>query len=192
MFAGRCAAEVSLDHIVESNDKVLDTLFNEELGAVFQIRRGDETKFKRCFATCGPPPGLLKPLGYIKPTSKQNLTIKYKAQTILDLERAEMQQWWSNTSYEMQKLRDNPECAQSEFDSILDAKDPGLHYNLKFNPADVSLPALTSLKSLVYKPRGRHSKQSIQDLSNPSSRHSERAGCERSRRNGFRISSCWL
>ncbi|KAH6900817.1 CobB/CobQ-like glutamine amidotransferase domain-containing protein [Thelonectria olida] len=153
MFAGRCAAELSLDNIAESDDKVLDTLFNEELGAVFQIRRGDETKFKRCFATCGPPPGLLKTVGYIKPTSKQSLTVKYKAQTVLDLARAQMQQWWSNTSYEMQRLRDNPECAQSEFDAILDSKDPGLHYKLKFNPADVGLPALTSLKSLVYKPR---------------------------------------
>ncbi|KAI5467810.1 CobB/CobQ-like glutamine amidotransferase domain-containing protein [Mariannaea sp. PMI_226] len=153
MFAGRCGAEISLDNVAESDDKVLETLFNEELGAVFQIRQGDETKFKRCFATCGPPHGLIKTIGYVKSTSKQSLTVKYKTKTIVDLDRAEMQQWWTNTSYEMQKLRDNPACAQSEFETIVDPQDPGLHYNLTFDPADISLPTLTNLKSLVYKPR---------------------------------------
>jgi phosphoribosylformylglycinamidine synthase len=155
MFAGRCGADISLDSLAESEDKVLDALFNEELGAVFQIRRGDEIKFKRCFATCGPPHGLIKTIGYVRPTSKQSLLVKYRSKTIVDLERAKIQQWWTSTSYEMQKLRDNPECAQSEFEAIQDNRDPGLHYKLKFDPADVSLPALTSIKSLVYKPRGK-------------------------------------
>ncbi|KAK7418665.1 phosphoribosylformylglycinamidine synthase [Neonectria punicea] len=153
MFAGRCGAEISLDNVAESDDKVLDTLFNEELGAVFQIRRGDEIRFKRCFATCGPPHGLIRTIGYVRPTSKQSLLVKYKTKTVVDLDRVQMQQWWSSTSYEMQKLRDDPACAQSEFDSISDLKDPGLHFKLKFDPADVSLPAMTSLKSLVFKPR---------------------------------------
>ncbi|RSM20089.1 hypothetical protein CDV31_001168 [Fusarium ambrosium] len=153
MFAGRCGADISLDDLAESEDKILDTLFNEELGAVFQIRRGDETKFKRCFATCGPPHGLIKTIGYVRPTSKQSLLVKYRSKTIVDLERAKIQQWWTSTSYEMQKLRDNPDCAQSEFDAIQDSRDPGLHYRLKFDPADISLPTFTNLKSLVFKPR---------------------------------------
>ncbi|KAH7126236.1 CobB/CobQ-like glutamine amidotransferase domain-containing protein [Dactylonectria estremocensis] len=153
MFAGRCGAEISLDNVAESDAKVLDTLFNEELGAVFQIRRSDEIKFKRCFATCGPPPGLIRTIGYVRPTSKQSLTVKYKAKTLVDLDRVEIQQWWSSTSYEMQKLRDEPACAQSEFDSIKDFNDPGLHFKLKFNPADVSLPTMMNLKNLVSRPR---------------------------------------
>ncbi|KAH6981062.1 CobB/CobQ-like glutamine amidotransferase domain-containing protein [Ilyonectria sp. MPI-CAGE-AT-0026] len=153
MFAGRCGAEISLDNLAKSDAEVLDTLFNEELGAVFQIRRSDEIKFKRCFATCGPPPGLIKTIGYVRPTSKQSLVVRYKAKALVDLDRTQIQQWWSSTSYEMQKLRDDPACAQSEFDSIKDSKDPGLHFKLKFDPADVSLPTMTNLKSLVYKPR---------------------------------------
>lgn len=155
MFAGRCGAEISLDNLAKSDAEVLDTLFNEELGAVFQIRRSDEIKFKRCFATCGPPPGLIKTIGYVRPTSKQSLVVRYKAKALVDLDRTQIQQWWSSTSYEMQKLRDDPACAQSEFDSIKDSKDPGLHFKLKFNPADVSLPTMTNLRSLVYKPRGK-------------------------------------
>jgi phosphoribosylformylglycinamidine synthase len=38
-----------------------------------------------------------------------------------------LQRIWSETSYQMQKLRDNPDCAQQEFDRLLDAADPGLH-----------------------------------------------------------------
>jgi phosphoribosylformylglycinamidine synthase len=45
----------------------------------------------------------------------------------VDLQRA-----WSETSYRMQRLRDNPECAQEEYDRILDAGDPGLSFQLGF------------------------------------------------------------
>lgn len=151
MFAGRCAADISVDEIAKtaSTSDVLEALFNEELGAVFQIRKSDEKRFLRCFATCGPPPGLIKKIGYVRPTSKQSLSVKYGMTPVVDLDRAQMQQWWSTTSYEMQKLRDNPACAESEFASLTDTKDPGLSYRLKYDPADASLPALTNLKSLV-------------------------------------------
>ncbi len=48
----------------------------------------------------------------------------------------ELHRCWSQTSYQMQKLRDNPECAQEEFDGLLDEEDPGLHADLSFDPAD--------------------------------------------------------
>lgn len=151
MFAGRCAADISIDELAKTSSvsDALGALFNEELGAVFQIRKSDEKKFRRCFATCGPPPGLLKKIGYVRATSKQSLVVRHGGTTLMDLDRAQMQQWWSATSYEMQKLRDNPSCADSEFSSILDPQDPGLSYKLKFNPANDTMPALTTLKSLV-------------------------------------------
>ncbi|KAI4168848.1 MAG: hypothetical protein LQ343_006061 [Gyalolechia ehrenbergii] len=153
MFAGRCGADISLDGVIQSESEVLETLFNEELGAVIQVRKGDELEFNKCFATCGPPPGLIKTIGYVRPTSKQSLTIRYQDRSLVELDRGEMQQWWSSTSCEMQKLRDNPSCAESEFAALLDAKDPGITYKLRFNPADTSLPAMTSLKGLVNRPR---------------------------------------
>lgn len=151
MFAGHCAADISIDDIAKSasTEDVIDALFNEELGAVFQIRKADEKKFLRCFATCGPPPGLIKKIGYVRPTSKQSLSVKYGMTPVVDLDRVQMQQWWTTTSYEMQKLRDNPACAESEYSTIADTKDPGISYRLKFDPTDATLPALTSLKSLV-------------------------------------------
>lgn len=151
MFAGRCGVDISIDELAKdfTTSEALEALFNEELGAVFQIRKSDERKFRRCFATCGPPPGLLKKIGYVRATSKQSLLVHHGASTLVDLDRAQMQQWWSTTSYEMQKLRDNPACAEAEFAALADPKDPGLSYKLKFDPADAGMPALATLKSLV-------------------------------------------
>lgn len=151
MFAGRCAVDVSIDDLAKTSSvsDALEALFNEEIGAVFQIRKSDEKRFRRCFATCGPPPGLLKKIGYTRATSKQSLIVRHGGTTLVDLDRAQMQQWWSATSYEMQKIRDNPACAESEFSSILDPQDPGISYKLKFDPADGAMPAFTTFKSLV-------------------------------------------
>ncbi|KAI1420277.1 CobB/CobQ-like glutamine amidotransferase domain-containing protein [Xylaria sp. FL1777] len=151
IFAGRSAAEIYIDELVpfDSESNVLDTLFNEELGALFQVRKSDEARFRRCFATCGPPPGLLKKIGFTRSTTKQSLTIRYKGKSLVDLERAEMQQWWSATSFQMQKARDNPECAEQEYAAILDDKDPGISFNLRFDPADDGLSVFASLKGLV-------------------------------------------
>ena len=44
-----------------------------------------------------------------------------------------LQRIWSETTYQMQKLRDNPDCAQQEFDRLLDAADPGLHVKLTYD-----------------------------------------------------------
>src|SRR5690606_32619327 len=48
-------------------------------------------------------------------------------------------QQWAETSYRIQALRDNPSCAEQEFDSIPEAGDPGLNVRLTFdmteNPA---------------------------------------------------------
>jgi phosphoribosylformylglycinamidine synthase len=41
---------------------------------------------------------------------------------------------WSETSYRMQALRDNPDCAREQFESVTDPADPGLSAKLTFNP----------------------------------------------------------
>lgn len=150
-FAGRCGAEIDIGSVSKSDSTsdVLEALFNEELGAVFQVRKADETKFMKCFATCGPPPGLIKKIGFVRQSSKQTLVVRHKSSLLVDLDRTQMQQWWSSTSYEMQKLRDNPAAAESEYSTIQDSKDPGVSFKLSFDPADISLPMLTSFKNLM-------------------------------------------
>lgn len=148
MFAGRCGVDVMMDGVAKSGNlaDMTEALFHEELGAVFQVRASDETNFKRCFATCGPPAGLIKKIGVVQDSSKQNLNIRYgEGAPFASLDRAEMQQWWSKVSYEMQKLRDDPSCAESEYATIADSADPGLSYNLTFSPAENIVPLTASI-----------------------------------------------
>ena len=56
--------------------------------------------------------------------------------------RAQLQRWWAETSYRMQALRDNPECAAEEYAQLL-KDNPGLSAKLSFDPQqDISAPFL--------------------------------------------------
>lgn len=155
-FAGRCGLQLMLDdlcHEMETSD-IIETLFNEELGAVFQVRKEDEINFHRCFATCGPPDGLIKKIGRVPPASRQEVTIYHGPELIYRASRSDLQQRWSSTSHQMQRLRDNALCADTEQDLITDSANPGLSYNLTYDPAKSILPYKASISSrLLSRPR---------------------------------------
>lgn len=153
MFAGRCGCEILIDGLMESGspEQILKFLFNEELGAVFQVRKSDETNFYRCFATCGPPPGLIKKIGRISHSRKQRLSIRHGQNLIFDAERTDLQKLWTSTSYQIQRLRDNILCADEEYENISDDSDPGLSYKLNFKPKDTDLSLGYFLKSMITK-----------------------------------------
>lgn len=156
MFAGRTGLEVMLDGIAASSSTsdVMDALFNEELGAVFQVRKKDEINFNRCFASCGPPPGMIKKIGRVPAATKQEVTFYWKEECIYRESRASLQQRWTSTSCAMQRIRDNPLCADAELANIVDDKDPGLQYKLTFNPKDNILPLTASISQAISaKPR---------------------------------------
>jgi phosphoribosylformylglycinamidine synthase len=151
MFAGRCGASLSLDKITKSGrpQDLIDTLFNEELGAVFQIRKKDENQFRGVFAPMTPIT-----IGTVNKQPKQELSIWNGADCVYRATRQSLQQKWTNTSWAMQKLRDNPACADAEKENINDDQDPGLKYNLTFNPKDNILPPTSWVTSQVMaKPR---------------------------------------
>lgn len=156
MFAGRCGLDIGLDDLSPSSQTrhIIEALFNEELGGVFQVRKSDETNFKRCFATCGPPPGLIKKLGSVPAKSKQRLFLQHNGKTIFTETRGSLQQRWASTSHALRQLRDNPECADAEHATILDDSDRGLSYHLTFRPNENILPWKTTISAaLVRKPR---------------------------------------
>jgi len=74
------------------------------------------------------------PLGSINREGR--LFVRAHGKTIYAATGVELQRAWSATTYRMQRLRDHPQCAQEEYDRILDAADPGLHARLSFDPAD--------------------------------------------------------
>jgi len=133
LFAGRCGAEITV-----GSDNAAAWLFNEELGAVVQIRRADRARVLDALDAAG----LSKHSVVIGSAGAGNrLVIRAAGQVILDESRIDLHRAWSETTYRMQQLRDNPECAQQEYDRLLDAGDPGIAPKLSFNPdEDIAAP----------------------------------------------------
>lgn len=132
-FAGRCGVTVSLDALIDaaSEETVLATLFNEELGAVIQIETEHHRTAMTVLASLG-----LEHLSHVvgNPDPKNEIRILHGGRQIFQQQRSTLQRTWSETTYQMQKLRDHPLCAQQAFDRILDTDDPGLHAHLTFAP----------------------------------------------------------
>jgi phosphoribosylformylglycinamidine synthase len=127
-FASRCGLDLDLQALKGS---ALEQLFSEELGAVIQVKANDEAV-------------VLKNLGKSAvvighPTIEQTITIKNGQEEIYSNTRAELESLWSNTSYQIQKLRDNSVCADQEFATIQDNKDPGLTPIVNFTTTELTV-----------------------------------------------------
>jgi phosphoribosylformylglycinamidine synthase len=112
--ASRCGLELNLAELPGST---LEKLFNEELGVVLQIRKSDIDLFKSRFS---------KQIYYLGQSTKQQNIIIKDGELNYTNTRAQLEQWWADTSYQIQKLRDNPDSAEQEFAAISDDTDPGL------------------------------------------------------------------
>jgi phosphoribosylformylglycinamidine synthase len=118
--------------------RLFGILFNEELGAVIQVRRSDTAAvMEACFAA-----GLRDEFYIVGSTNnKDRVRILREGVPVFNEKRVDLLLAWSETSYRMQALRDNPQCAEAEFDGLLVKKDPGLHAVLSFDlNEDVAAP----------------------------------------------------
>lgn len=136
IFAGRCGATIDIQ------GNALSALFNEELGAVIQVSKTNEAAVLEAFNTQG--------LGHCVSVigtaySFQRLVVTQAGETLLDETRAQLQQAWSETSYKLQALRDNPACAKQEFDRIANNADEGLFASLSFDTRENIVESLSSL-----------------------------------------------
>ncbi len=137
-FAGRCGVEMDLALLPgEAPREPVAALLSEELGIVLQVRRSDRDAVLARLAE----QGLSDSTAVIgKPTAAARILIRNGAEVLLDAGRAELQRLWSETSWQMQRLRDNPDCADEEHARIGTA-DPGLHAALRFDPTeDIAAP----------------------------------------------------
>jgi phosphoribosylformylglycinamidine synthase len=161
-FAAHCGVSIDTDSLcydplmndVDGNEKrpdllggrsferLMGALFNEELGAVVQIRRAERSPVMAILRAAG--------LGACSqfigaPNPWDQVRIIRNAKAVLAEPRVELQRAWSETSFRMQQLRDNPECAEQAYDRILDATDSGLSVTLSFDPGDdVAAPMINS------------------------------------------------
>ncbi len=110
-------------------ERVLAALFAEELGAVIQVRAADRAK------VLGALSGMhAQVIGSLN--ARDEIRLVRNAKPLLAAPRVELERAWSEVSFRMQQLRDNPDCAKEEFDRILDRDDPGLSASPSFDPAD--------------------------------------------------------
>ena len=74
-------------------------------------------------------------------TSEDRVRIAIAGNVVLNETRTDLHRAWSETSYRMQALRDNPDCAREQYETATDPLDPGLHAKLTFNPGqDAAAP----------------------------------------------------
>ncbi|QRV79422.1 phosphoribosylformylglycinamidine synthase [Ceratobasidium sp. AG-Ba] len=137
-FAGRAGFDISLDEIARSKADILPALFNEELGAVFQIRELHIERFAAILAKHAVDLKLMHKLGFVNIRS-QEISFSYQSETIYSATRPDLQQTWAETSYRMQRLRDNPQGADEEYSTITDTAETGLFYDLSFPEPSPSL-----------------------------------------------------
>ncbi|MDX1492312.1 MAG: phosphoribosylformylglycinamidine synthase [Pseudohongiellaceae bacterium] len=143
-FAGHCGVDLQLAEIMDSQEQALSALFNEELGAVIQVRRAEQVQVLQLIEQYG----LSDCTSLIgQPNEQDEVRVLNGGKLLFEAERAQLQRLWAQTSYQMQALRDNPQCAQQEFDGLLDASDPGLQSNLSFDVnEDVCAPFVATGK----------------------------------------------
>ncbi|KGD65982.1 phosphoribosylformylglycinamidine synthase [Alcanivorax nanhaiticus] len=135
-FAGRTGLDISLDHIAGDTPEAVAALFAEELGAVIQVadahvaevlKRYDEAGLKQCVTRLG------------RTDADDVIRVRLGGGILLETPRRDLQRIWAETSYRIQALRDNPDCARQEFDAIPVSNAPGLNVRLTFdmteNPA---------------------------------------------------------
>ena len=140
MFAGRCGVELELDAGAECAPLAL--LFNEELGAVLQVQEGDAPEVLEVLREHGLAHAS-RIIGRVAEHGR--LVIRKGGIQLYDAERIALHRAWSQTSYHMQRMRDHPQCAEQEYERILDGADPGIAPQLTFDPAaDVAAPYVSS------------------------------------------------
>ena len=130
LFAGRLGVDLDISAL---GDDALSALFNEELGVVLQVKTAELDHIARLLDQVGLDE-FTHVVGQVVPG--QQLRIMQNGTEIFSATRKELQQTWSEVSYRMQALRDNPDCAKQQFECIADDNDPGLSATLSFDVND--------------------------------------------------------
>lgn len=135
-FAGRCGITVDIDDLGEDD---LAVLFNEELGVVVQTLHADTDDVLKLLHDAG----LGRNSHVIGSLNSDDRIVFCRAgKSILSGTRVAFQQAWSDTTRQMQALRDNPACANEEYERIAE-EDPGLQISLSFDHnEDVAAPMI--------------------------------------------------
>ena len=143
-FAARCGLNVDLTSLVANqanvNEACIRALFNEELGAVIQIAKQDVAAVEALFKEADLALHTVATIG-----TDEKIVIHNQAGIVLEQNRTDLQRAWQETSHAIQRLRDNPVCADSEFALIGDNDRSALFADVKFDVnEDIAAPFINS------------------------------------------------
>ena len=132
-FAGHTGVTVDVDALIDDGGDSTAALFSEELGAVIQVAHCDTDAVLEALHDAG-----LAHYSHVigSLNDDDNIIFRVANKDILNKSRVELHRAWSETSWRMQSLRDNPARAQQEYDQLLDANNPGMQPQLSFDPED--------------------------------------------------------
>jgi phosphoribosylformylglycinamidine synthase len=136
-FAGKTGIDVSLPV-----GEVLAELFNEECGAVLQVRKEHVESMLAILKNAELPA-----IEIGKMSADDRIRFSVNGHTALDEARADLLSAWWETSHRIARLRDNPVCADQEFVRCKDTADPGLSIKLTYKASDdIATPFIASGK----------------------------------------------
>jgi phosphoribosylformylglycinamidine synthase len=133
-FAARAGLEVDLGATADP----VAALYAEELGAVIQVRDPDLASVEQLLAEHGLG-AVARRIG--RPAAHERVLVRAGSVTVLDESRVDLHRAWSETSFRLRELRDDPGCAREEFAALEDPHDPGLSARLSYDvDEDVAAP----------------------------------------------------
>ncbi len=140
-FAGHCGLSIHLGGF-SSASAHLENLFSEELGAVVQVGSDKIDQLRELAEDYGLA-DVCFDIG--EPVAGDDIHFFYEGRDVLSGSRSHYQSLWAKTSYAMQSLRDNADCARQEFERIQDKHDNGLYTDLNFDlNDDIAAPFLNN------------------------------------------------
>jgi phosphoribosylformylglycinamidine synthase len=161
-FAGRCGVSINLDLLtidpyaadwgdfkirpeqvaVQRNELTLKALFNEEAGAVIQVPSAERDAVMQVLRGAG-----LSAHAHVigAPNTSDEIEVFRDAKRIWGRARADLAKRWSEVSWRIASRRDNPACAQAEYNVWDDTDDPGMSAVVNFNPQeDIAAPFIAA------------------------------------------------
>lgn len=142
-FAGRTGLAIDLPGVADED--VLAALFNEELGAVVQVRAREVDHVLATLAQAGVPARVLG-----RPVAGNEVVFTSEGRDLYRHTRTALHRMWSETSFHIASLRDNPVCAAQEFALLENAARPGLTVQVPFDLTErVSAPYMNTSRPRV-------------------------------------------
>ena len=139
MFASRLGVKLDLTSLTKDAD-VFAALFNEELGGLMQVPAEKAARVAEVMREAG----LASVCHFVgEVVDDDALTISANGAELARLDRADLQKAWTEVSWQIDRGRDNPACADSEFARIERKEDTGLFAKTTFDVnEDVAAPMI--------------------------------------------------